>query len=191
MFLAKVSITRPVLTTVGILVFIIFGAIGFYSLNLNLFPDVEIPYVTVQTIYPGAGPKEVETLISKKIEDAVSTISQIDRVESYSLDGASIVILQFTLGKKVDIANQEVKDKVDAILTQLPDDIEKPIIQKIDFKAFPVMDIILSGNLDPRQLYEIADKTLKDRFSQISGVANINISGGQEREIQVKLDSRS
>lgn len=190
MFLAKVSITRPVLTTVGILVFIIFGAIGFYSLNLNLFPDVEIPYVTVQTIYPGAGPKEVETLISKKIEDAVSTISQIDRVESYSLDGASIVILQFTLGKKVDIANQEVKDKVDAILTQLPDDIEKPIIQKIDFKAFPVMDIILSGNLDPRQLYEIADKTLKDRFSQISGVANINISGGQEREIQVKLDSR-
>ncbi len=190
MFLAKVSITRPVLTTVGILVFIIFGAIGFYSLNLNLFPDVEIPYVTVQTIYPGAGPKEVETLISKKIEDAVSTISQIDRVESYSLDGASIVILQFTLGKKVDIANQEVKDKVDAILTQLPDDIEKPIIQKVDFKAFPVMDIILSGNLDPRQLYEIADKTLKDRFSQISGVANINISGGQEREIQVKLDSR-
>lgn len=190
MFLAKVSITRPVLTTVGILVFIIFGAIGFYSLNLNLFPDVEIPYVTVQTIYPGAGPKEVETLISKKIEDAVSTISQIDRVESYSLDGASIVILQFNLGKKVDIANQEVKDKVDAILTQLPDDIEKPIIQKVDFKAFPVMDIILSGNLDPRQLYEIADKTLKDRFSQIAGVANINISGGQEREIQVKLDSR-
>lgn len=190
MFLAKISITRPVLTTVGILVFLIFGFIGFYALNLNLFPDIEIPYVTVQTIYPGAGPKEVETLISKKIEDAVSTISQIERVESYSLDGASIVILQFSLGKKVDVANQEVKDKVDAILNQLPDDIEKPIIQKVDFKAFPVMDIILSGNLDPRQLYEIADKTLRDRFSQIEGVANVNISGGQEREIQVKLDSR-
>ena len=78
MFLAKISINRPVLTTVGILVFLIFGLIAYFSLNLNLQPDVEIPYVTVQTIYPGAGPKEIETLITKRIEDAISTISQIE-----------------------------------------------------------------------------------------------------------------
>jgi hydrophobic/amphiphilic exporter-1 (mainly G- bacteria), HAE1 family len=191
MFLAKLSINRPVMTSMGLLVFLIFGAIAFFSLNLNLAPDVEIPFVTISTVYPGAGPKEVETLISKRLEDAVSSITKIERVESYSLDGVSIVIIEFQLGKNVDVANQEVKDKVDAILNDLPADAQKPIVQKVDLKAFPVVDVVLSGNLDPRQLYEIADKTLRDRFSQIEGVANVNLTGGQEREIRIVLDNRT
>lgn len=190
MFFAKVSINRPVLTSVGILVFLIFGLIAYFGLNLNLQPDVEIPYVTVRTIYPGAGPKEIETLVTKRIEDAVSTISQIERVESYSLDGASIVIIEFQLSKDVNVANQETKDKVDEIINDLPKDAEKPVIQKIDIRLFPVVDVVLSGQLNPRQLYEIADKTLKDRFSQIDGVANVQITGGQEREIRVVLDNK-
>nr|MCU0332493.1 efflux RND transporter permease subunit [Ignavibacteriaceae bacterium] len=190
MFLAKVSINRPVLTTVGIVIFLIFGLIAYFRLNLNLQPDVEIPYVTVQTIYPGAGPKEIETLITKRIEDAVSTISQIERIESYSLDGVSIIIIEFQLGKDVNVANQETKDKVDEILNDIPPDAEKPIVQKIDIRLFPVVDVVLSGNLSPRQLFEIADKTLKDRFSQIDGVAKVQITGGQEREIRVVLDNR-
>lgn len=190
MFLAKVSINRPVLTTVGILVFLIFGLIAYFGLNLNLQPDVEIPYVTVQTVYPGAGPKEIETLITKRIEDAVSTISQIERIESYSLDGASVIIIEFQLAKDVNVANQEVKDKVDQIINELPEDAEKPVVQKIDIRLFPVVDLVLSGNLNPRQLYEIADKTLKDRFSQIDGVANVQITGGQEREVRVVLDNK-
>jgi hydrophobic/amphiphilic exporter-1 (mainly G- bacteria), HAE1 family len=190
MFLAKVSINRPVLTTVGILILLIFGAIAYFSLNLNLQPDVEIPYVTVQTVYPGAGPKEIETLITKRIEDAVSTISQIERIESYSLDGASIIIIEFQLGKDVNVANQETKDKVDEIINDLPEDAEKPVVQKIDIRLFPVVDVVLSGNLGPRKLFEIADKTLKDRFSQINGVANVQITGGQEREIRVVLNNR-
>ncbi len=190
MYLAKISINRPIMVTMGILVFLIFGILAYFTLNLNLQPDVEIPYVTISTVYPGAGPKEIETLISKRLEDAVSTVSQIERVESYSLDGVSIVIIEFKIGKNVDVANQEVKDKVDAILNDLPDDAELPIVQKVDFKAFPVVDVVLSGNLDPRQLYEIADKRLKDRFSQIEGVANVDITGGQEREIKVVLNNR-
>ena len=180
MFLAKISINRPVLTTVGILIFLIFGLIAYFGLNLNLQPDVEIPYVTIRTIYPGAGPKEIETLVTKRIEDAVSTISQIERVESYSLDGASIIIIEFQLGKDVNVANQETKDKVDQIINNLPADAEKPVVQKVDIRLFPVVDVVLSGKLDARQLYEIADKTLKDRFSQIDGVANVQITGGQE-----------
>jgi HAE1 family hydrophobic/amphiphilic exporter-1 len=191
MFLAKVSIKRPIMTTMGILVFLIFGLLAYFTLNLNLQPDVKIPYVTISTIYPGAGPKEIETLVSKPIEDAVSTVSQIERVESYSLDGLSIVIMEFTMGKDVDVANQEVKDKVDEILITLPDDAKKPIIQKVDLQSFPIMDVILSGPLDPRELYEIADKTLKDRFSQIEGVAKVSITGGQEREIRVELNNRT
>lgn len=190
MFLAKVSINRPVLTTVGILIFLIFGLIAYNRLNLNLQPDVEIPFVTIQTVYPGAGPKEIETLITKRIEDAVSTISQIERIESYSLDGASIIIIEFQLGKDVNVANQETKDKVDEIINDLPTDAKKPIVQKVDLRLFPVVDVVLSGNLDSRQLYEIADKTLKDRFSQIDGVAKVQITGGQEREIRVQLDNK-
>ncbi len=190
MFLAKVSINRPVLTTVGILIFLIFGLIAYNRLNLNLQPDVEIPFVTVQTIYPGAGPKEIETLITKRIEDAISTISQIEKIESYSLDGASIIIIEFQLGKDVNVANQETKDKVDEIINDLPTDAKKPIVQKVDLRLFPVVDVVLSGNLDSRQLYEIADKTLKERFSQIDGVAKVQITGGQEREIRVQLDNK-
>lgn len=190
MSLARVSINRPIMTTMGLLVFLLFGAIAYFTLNLNLQPDVEIPYVTISTVYPGAGPKEIETLISKRLEDVVSTVSQIERVESYSLDGVSIVIIEFKMGKDADIANQEVKDKVDEILNDLPEDAEKPVVQKVDLKAFPIVDVILTGDMDSKELFEIADKTLKDRFSQIEGVAKVNISGGQEREIRVIVDNK-
>jgi len=190
MSLAKLSIDRPVMTTMGIMVFLIFGLIAYLNINLNQMPDIEIPYVTVQTIYPGAGPKEIETLITKRIEDAVATVSEIDYMESYSLDGASIIIMAFKLSKDVNIANQEVKDKVDEILNDLPTDAEKPIIQKIDIRAFPIMNLVLSGDKDARELFNIADKTLKDRFSQIQGVAKVEINGGQEREIRVQLDNK-
>jgi len=191
MFLAKVSINRPIMTTMGLLVFLIFGAIAYFSLNLNLQPDVEIPYVTITTVYPGAGPKEIETLISKRIEETVSTISEIERVESYSLDGFSIVIMEFKLSKNVNLANQEVKDKIDEIINDLPDDAHTPIVQKVDFKAFPVVQVILSGKQNLKELYEVADKVLKDRFSQVPGVAKVDLTGGQEREIRVTLDNRS
>lgn len=190
MVIAKVSIKRPIATTMGIFVFLIFGWLAYLNLSLDQMPDVEIPYVTVQTVYPGAGPKEIETLISKRIEDAVSTISEIEKIESYSLDGFSVVIIEFKLSKKVDIANQEVKDKVDAIINDLPDDAQTPIIEKVDLRAFPIIDVVLSGDVDPRELYEIADKTLKDRFSQIEGVARVDITGGQEREIRIVLNNR-
>ncbi len=191
MFLAKLSVERPVLTTIILAVFILFGGLAYKTLNLNHMPEVEVPYVTVTTIYPGAGPKEVETLITKNIEDAVSTISGIKKIESYNMDGFAITILEFDLSKEVNVANQEVKDKVDQIINTLPSDAKKPIVQKIDLKAMPIMDLILSGNnVDSRALYELADTKLKDRLSQIKGVGDVKISGGQEREIKVQFDNR-
>ena len=190
MFLAKTSINRPIATTMGIMVFLIFGLIAFLGLNLNQMPDVEIPFVTIQTVYPGAGPKEIETLITKRIEDVVSTVSEVKRIESYSLDGASIVMMEFLLSKDVDVANQEVKDKVDAILNDLPEDAEKPKIEKFDIGAQPIISLVLRGDRDPRELYQFADKTLKDRFGQIAGVAKVDLTGGREREIRVVLDNK-
>lgn len=190
MDIAKLSINKPIMTTMIILVFLIFGGLAYFSLNLDEMPDVEIPYITIYTVYNGAGPKEIETLITKRIEDAVSTVSELERVESYSLDGVSIAILEFKLGKDVNLANREVKDKIEEIVNDFPTDADKPVVQKVDFRAFPIMDVILSGNKDPRELYEYADKTLKDRFSQVPGVAKVNITGGQKREVRVVLDDR-
>lgn len=176
--------------SMGLIVFLIFGILAYFGLSLDLFPDVEIGYVTVQTVYPGAGPREIESQVTKKIEDAVATISKIDWMRSYSMDSVSIVILRFEIGKDADIATQEVKDKVDAILNELPDDAETPIAEKFDIRAMPVLDILLSGKMDLRDLYELADKRLEDRFSQIEGVARVDLVGGQKREIRVELDNR-
>ncbi|HPR17900.1 MAG TPA: efflux RND transporter permease subunit [Candidatus Cloacimonadota bacterium] len=190
MFLSKISINRPILVTMILAVFIIFGAMAYFNLSINLMPNADIPYVTIQTVYAGAGPNEVESLITDKVEDAVSTISKIDYIESYSMDNVSVIQIAFELGKDIDVAVTEVKQKVDAIKRNLPDDAEDATVTKVDMTASPIIDIILTGNLDARQLYEIADQNLKDRLSQIEGVASIDISGGQEREIQVKLDDR-
>lgn len=190
MFLVKMSIHKPIMTTMVLATLLLFGFISYNSMNLNEMPDVEIPYVTITTVYPGAGPKEIEGQITKKIEDAVATVSEIEKIESYSLDGASIVVIEFKLTKNVDIANQEVKSKVDEVINLLPDDAEQPIVQKVDLKAFPVIDLVLSGNATPKELYEIADKKLKDRLSQIQGVAKVNITGGQKREIRISLDNK-
>ncbi len=190
MFLSDISIKRPIMISMILVVFIIFGGLAYFNLPLDLMPEVEVAYVTIQTIYPGAGPQEIETQVTKKIEDAVATISLIDSMQSYSMDSVSIIIIRFDLGKEPDIANQEVKDKIDAILDKLPTDAELPIVQKMDLKAFPIMDITLTGNIDPISLYETADKKLKDRLSQIEGVAQVKLVGGQEREIRIELDNR-
>ena len=190
MFLSKVSIKRPVMISMFILVFIVFGIIAYNALPLNLMPVIDMPFVTVQTIYPGAGPKEVEVQITKKIEDEISTISRIDFIESYSMDNVSFVLIRFELGKDVNVANQEVKDKVESIINQFPNDAERPSIEKYDPSEQAIMNLVFTGNQSLIQLYEFADKTLKDRLAQIEGVAKVNISGGQEREIHVKLDNK-
>ncbi|MBN2461714.1 MAG: efflux RND transporter permease subunit, partial [Candidatus Cloacimonetes bacterium] len=190
MFLAKVSINRPVMITMLISVFIVFGLLAYFSLSLNLMPKADLPFITIQTVYPGSGSEEIETQISKRIEDAVSTVSKIDYIESYSMDNFSMVVIAFELDKDVDIAAQEVKQKVDGILSTLPEDSERPTIDKFDPGAQAIINLIFSGNLDARDLYEYADKELRDRFSQIEGVAQVEITGGQEREIQVELDDR-
>lgn len=190
MFFAKIATARPVLTTTIIIVFVLFGFLSYFSLNIDTMPELKIPYVTITTQFPGAGPKDVENLVTKKIEDQIATISGIERIVSYSMENASIVLVEFKLGKKDDIARQEVKDQIDKILNDLPAESFKPIIQKLDIRSFPIMDLVVAGNLTPIELRDLVDKLVKDRLSQISGVANVEITGGQEREIKVILDNK-
>lgn len=179
------------MVTMFILVFLVFGLIGFLEMPLNMMPDVQLPFILIQTVYPGAGPADIETQITKRIEDAVATVSQIDYIESYSMESVSIVFISFKLGKDVDIANQEVKDKVDATLRDLPRDVEKPLVTKFEFNAFPFMDVLLEGDLDGKALYEIADTRLKDRFAQIEGVARVDMVGGNKRQINVSFNDKT
>lgn len=190
MFLSDISIKRPIMISMLLIVFLVFGGLAYFSLTLDMFPEVEIGFVTVQTIYPGAGPKEIESQVTKKIEDSVATIGKIEFIQSYSMDSVSIVMLKFDIGKDPNLATQEVKDKVDAIVNDLPGDAETPLVEKFDLRAEPVLDVVLSGKIDSKDLYEVADKKLKDRFSQIEGVARVNLVGGREREIRVELDNR-
>ena len=108
MFLSDISIKRPIMMTMALMVFVVFGALAYFGLTLDMMPDVDIPVVTVRRVYPGGNPEEIETQVSKKIEDAVSTINKIDFVRSFSLPNVSLVQIQFDLDKDVDIANQEV-----------------------------------------------------------------------------------
>jgi HAE1 family hydrophobic/amphiphilic exporter-1 len=190
MFLSKLSINRPVLVTVILIIFVMFGAMAYFTLPLNLMPSADIPFTTIQTVYPGAGPAEIETQITKKIEDAVSTVSKIDYIDSYSMDNVSIILIAFEIDKDIDVAMSEVKQKVDAISMNLPSDAEMPSVDKFDPSTQPIMQLILTGNLSGLELFDIADKQLKDRFSQIEGVAKVDITGGQEREIQVDFEDR-
>jgi HAE1 family hydrophobic/amphiphilic exporter-1 len=190
MFLSNLSIKRPVLMSMVIVGLLIFGILAYTGLPLNLMPAVDIGVVTVQTVYPGAGPREIETQVTKKVEDAVSTISGIDYMQSYSMESVSILVIFFEYGVDADVANQEVKDKVSAVLNEFPADAERPVIEKLDFGTNPIMDIILTGSQDLKELRELADKRVKDRFSQIEGVARVDIVGGASREIRVELDNR-
>ncbi len=191
MILVKTAVKRPILTTVTIVSVAMLGFLSYFNLPLNTVPDVEIPFVTVQIIYPGASPEEIEANITKKIEDQVSTVAGIDFVESYLMENVNITVCKFVTGKDPDIASQEVKDKVDALLNQFPSDVMKPVVLKFDMNAQAVADIAFVTPLSDREAYDYADKDLKDRLSRINGVSKIEISGGRKREVHISLNNNT
>jgi len=188
MVLSKVSIQRPILTTVMIIAMVMMGIFAYLKMPLNTMPDVTIPVITIQVIYPGAGPEEIENNITKYIEDEVSTISGLDYVESYVMENVNLTVCKFIMDKDVNIANQEIKDKLDAIINRFPDDAENPVVMKFDINAKAVMSISLLSPLSPKEAYDFVDTKVKDRFTKITGVSKIDISGGLEREIHIILD---
>ncbi|MDD5533587.1 MAG: efflux RND transporter permease subunit [Syntrophales bacterium] len=182
-------VKHRITTIMFILVFVVLGIFSYSNLMIEKTPKVDFPIVTVSVTYPGATPLEVETLVVKKIEDAVSEISEIKKIKSQSYDSFGFIYVEFLLSADVNVKSIEVKDKVEAILNDLPDAVEKPVIEKYDPLIEPVLDLVLSSdNGDLREVYEYADKTLKTRFSSIRGVAKVDVYGGKKRQINVRLD---
>ncbi len=188
MSLSRMAVRRPVLTTVIIAVFLVMGISSYLTLVVDLFPDVEFPFVTVTTVYPGAGPEEVESQVSKKLEDAVSTLADIRRLDSINRESLSMLMIEFELGVDVDLVAIDVKEKVESVLNDLPDGAEKPQVVKFDIGALPIISLSLTGPQPLREIYEVADRTVSDDLSRATGVASVTLVGGQRREIRVALD---
>src|SRR5690349_20098600 len=187
--LAEICVRRPVFATMLILSITVVGAFSFNSLGVDLFPKIDLPTITVTVVNPGASPQEVETEITDKIEGAVNTISGIDELRSTSVEGVSQVFITFLLDKNADVAAQEVRNKVDLIVNDLPETAEVPIVQKLDTDAVPVVRIAVSAPRSLREVTDIADKQIKRQIEPISGVGNVEIVGGREREIEVWVDT--
>lgn len=186
--LAKLCVKRPVFATMLVLSLVVVGTFSYFSLGVDLFPKIDIPTVSISVSNPGASPQEVETEITKKIEDTVNTISQVDEVRSTSSEGYSLVIVTFELSKDGDVAAQEVQNKVNLIVPNLPQSAKPPVIQKFDPDATPVMQIAVSAPRSLRDVTLIADKLIKQKLENAKGVGEVTIVGGAEREIHVQVN---
>ncbi|MFO0611020.1 MAG: efflux RND transporter permease subunit [Polyangiaceae bacterium] len=184
-WLAAVCVKRPVFATVIALLLTVVGIFSYFGLGIDRFPRIDFPIVTVTTIVPGAAPEQVETDVSDKIEESVNTISGIEELRSVSAEGVSQVFITFVLEKDVNIASQEVTEKVNAIVNSLPTGVERPTIMKIDPDATPVLTLVVSGPGSVRDVTEVADKKIKRELESIAGVGDITIIGGRARQINI------
>jgi hydrophobe/amphiphile efflux-1 (HAE1) family protein len=187
-WLASLCIRQPVLTWVLMLVFVVIGAFGYFSLGVDQFPKVDFPAIVVTTTENGAAPEEIETELTDKIEGAVNTISGIDELRSTSSQGISLVIIAFNLEKNADVAAQEVRDHINNVLPDLPKGIDQPIVSKVDPDASPILYVTLSSPGTLRDTTELADKRVRRQIESINGVGQVNILGGEKRQINVWLD---
>ncbi|MGN9165038.1 efflux RND transporter permease subunit [Tissierellaceae bacterium HCP3S3_D8] len=188
MNLSKFAVKRPVTITMIVLMVIILGVVSLAGLPIDLFPEIEIPVTIVSTSYSGAGPQEIENLITKRIEGAVATVGNIDKISSISAQGQSIVIAQFDFGTDMNFAALEMREKVDLVKGALPDDATQPIVIKMDPNAMPIIQISLSNNGDLAGLQALAEDEIQQRFERLEGVASVSIDGGLVDEIRITVD---
>ncbi len=186
--LSGVAVRRPVFTTMMMLGLIVLGIFGFRRLPIDEFPDVDIPVVAVQTVYPGASPETIEREVTRRLEEAFNTVEGVDRITSNSLEGVSSVVVEFELERDGDLAAQDIRARIDQVRRDLPTDIEAPVVQKFDPAAQPILSLALSsGTLGVPELTTLADETIRRRLEAVSGVGQVQIAGGLEREIRVNL----
>ena len=189
MKLADVSIRRPVFATMMIMSLVVLGLFSYMKLNVDLYPNVDIPYVVITTILPGAGPEQIETDVTKIIEDAVNPVEGVDFIQSTSQENVSLVVIAFKLEINGKDAAQDVREKIAAVRAQLPNEIEDPVIQRYDPASFPIMNLTVSGNMSEKEITTFTKDVVKKRMENIPGVGAVLLVGGAEREIQIEVDA--
>jgi len=188
--LADLSIKRPVFITAIVVILLVVGLMSLRKMPVDMFPNVTFPIVMVNTIYAGAGPEEVETLVSKVLEEEMSTVTGIKTLRSTSNEGVSTVVAEFTLETDIKYAEQQIRDKVSSAKRKLPTDIEEPIVRRLDPADQPILILSLSADLSEADLYDVAEYQVKPRLEQVNQVGLVEIIGGRKREIHVELDRK-
>ena len=188
MKLAEISIKRPVFATVMIAVLVVFGLFSYTTIGVDQFPNTDIPVVTIVAVYPGADPETVEEKVVKPIEDAVATVSGIDALKATAMENVGFVTIQFKLERDGDKALQDVRDQMAGISSELPSDLDPPVVSKVDLGAMPIISLTVSGPLPIRELTDLADNKVRGRIESINGVGTIDLVGGREREVNVWID---
>ncbi len=188
MSIASLSIKRPVFITSIVTLILIIGYLSLKKLPVDLFPNVTFPVVTVTTVYPGAGPSEIETLVSKVYEEEFSNVPGIKKISSQNLENVSVIIAEFNFDTDIKYAEQQIRDKVSTAKKKLPTDINEPTIRRIDPADQPIITLAVKSKLSEGELFNIVDKKIKPKFEQVNQVGLVEILGGREREIKVELD---
>ncbi len=188
MFLTTAATKRPVAMSALLLALVLLGLNSYRKLSLENLPSVDVPYVTVTTIWPGASSEDVEKDVAKRIEDAVSGVEGLKHTYSTCFENAGNTIVEFAIGTDVDVAAQDVREKIDAIVGELPAGCERPAIAKLDINAAAIATMFLRGGLSPDDLYWEAVNRVHDRLASVKGVAEVKVIGGEEREVWIELD---
>ena len=188
MNISDFSIKRPVFTVMLTLAIVAVGLVAVSRLPIDLMPDITFPTLSISTSYENTGPEEIEQIITRPIEEAMSAVPGVEEVYSVSSEGSSSVRVMFSWGTDLSAAADDVRERLDRIISHLPEDVERPMLRKFDPAMFPILLIGALSNLDPIQTRRIIDEQISYRLERVPGVASVDIWGGHEREIQVNLD---
>ena len=186
--MTKTAVNRPVTTVMCVLIVFLAGIFAYSSLELAYMPSVDLPVALVSTTYSGTGPEEMEDLVTKPIEQTMATLTGVDTITSQSSTGSSMVAVQFVDGTDIDSAVNDMRDKLDRVKHQLPDDADDPSIMKMDINAQTIEVGVTSDKLNPTTLYELLDNNVTSQFEKIEGVASADMKGGQEKEVLITAD---
>jgi HAE1 family hydrophobic/amphiphilic exporter-1 len=181
------SINRPILTSIIFLIVVTLGAVSFSRLSIDLMPEITYPTISVVTSYGNVGPQEMEELVTRPIEEALAAVQGVEEITSTSTEGQSMVRISFEWGTDLDVAANDIRDRIDRVLFRLPEDVDRPMIRKFDLSAFPIVIMGVSGKMNPLDLRELVDDQVKYRLERVAGVAAVDIWGGLSREIHVDL----
>jgi HAE1 family hydrophobic/amphiphilic exporter-1 len=187
--LAEICVTRPVFAVMLILSMVVVGGVSYTRLGIDRFPDVDLPIVSVRTVLPGASPEEIESTVTRFVEDSVATVEGIDNIRSTSTESLSVVTITFNLNRNIDVAAQDIRDAIASVISQLPRDAKPPLIKKLDADASPIMTMVLSGDKTGRELHEIAERGIKDPIESVGGVGQVQVVGGQKRAVNIWVNA--
>jgi len=187
MNLPELSVRRPVTIMMAVLIIILLGVVSLTRLPIDLLPNMKFPIAAVMASYPGAGPQEIETLVTKPLEEVMGTTNNVKNIYSYTQSGQSIVVVEYNWGTDMDQATLQMREKIDLIKGTLPEDVGTPTVFKFDPQAIPVMYLAVTGSSDLASLKQLADDMLKSRIERLDGVASVSVNGGLEREIRISV----